>query len=139
MIARPYIKPTLFVVFLLGAGLARAQTIKRDLLQHFTPDIVTRSLIPHEAWAPFPRSPSEWKEQLPDSMIQKLIRQGEASLNGSFEPIPATVTLEYIRIGDRDNYQSISFNKRKRLWDLVMAEAVEGQGRFTDQIMNGVW
>jgi hypothetical protein len=53
--------------------------------------------------------------------------------------LPATLVLEYIRNGNRSNYQSVSFGKRKALGTLLFAEILENKGRFTDQIMNGVW
>lgn len=129
----------MLVFYLLNLGLAVAQTVQRNLLSRFTLDQVSQALIPQSQWRPFPKTPAAWREQLPDSVIQKLIKKGESSLNITFEDIPASVTLEYIRTGDRDHFQSISFKKREQLLDLVLAESMEGKGRFVDQIMNGVW
>ena len=118
---------------------SKAQITHRDLLQKFTSQDVKQSLIPQNDFKPFPQSPEGWRKVLPDSVINKLIHNGEIALKKEFKGIPATVTLEYVRTGNRSDYERLSFEKRNQLWDLVMAEAVEGKGRFTDQIANGVW
>ncbi|HIE26210.1 TPA: heparinase, partial [Candidatus Poribacteria bacterium] len=43
------------------------------------------------------------------------------------------------RDGNRDRYQSVSFERRRILVNLVIAECMEGKGRFLDDIVNGVW
>jgi len=53
--------------------------------------------------------------------------------------LPATVTLEFVRNGNRTHYEKISFEKRKMLFNFLIAEVYENKGRFMDQIMNGVW
>jgi hypothetical protein len=116
-----------------------AQITHRDLLQKFSVQELRQSLVPQNQFKPFPQSPEGWKKVLPDSVIKKLILSGEKALKKEFKNIPATVTLEYIRTGNRTDYERLSFEKRNQLWDLVLAESVEGKGRFTDQIANGVW
>lgn len=116
-----------------------SQITRSDFLKEYSFERISESLIPYSEWKPFPKTPAEWRKQLPDSLIRDLIKKGEASLNASFESIPATVILQYERKGDRASYEAISFRKRNQLWDLIMAEAVEGKGRFTDQILNGTW
>lgn len=56
-----------------------------------------------------------------------------------WKPIPATVTLMFVRNGNRDIYESISFEKRKVLFTFLLAEIYENKGRFIDQILDGVW
>ncbi len=116
-----------------------AQVTRRDLLQQFSIQQVKQSLIPQNEFKPFPQSADGWKKVLPDSVIKKLIHNGELALKREFKNIPATVTLEYVRTGNRTDYENLSFDKRNQLWNLVLAESVEGKGRFTDQIVNGVW
>jgi len=116
-----------------------AQIVPRDLLQRAAQKELPGALIPQGLFKPFPQTPGQWKQLLPDSVTTRLIRQGEADLKKDFKNIPATAALEYVRTGDRLAYENISFANRRQLWNMVIAETLEGRGRFTDAIMNGVW
>lgn len=116
-----------------------AQIIQRNLLQKFSMQQVSQWLIPQNKWQPFPKAADEWRRQLPDTLVKKIISNGEAALAKPFNNIPATVTLEYVRTGNRSHYEALSFAKRNQLFDLVLAEAIEDKGRFTDHIADGVW
>ena len=118
---------------------SKAQITKRNLLQQFSPQIVAASLIPQNEWKPFPNKPDEWRKFLPDSTLKQLISAGEKANTKEFPSVPASVAIEFKRNGNRSHYEAISFIKRKQLWDLMIAESIEGKGRFIDQIMNGVW
>jgi hypothetical protein len=117
----------------------QAQVTHRDLLQKFSVQQLKQSLIPQGQFKPFPQSAEGWKKVLPDSTIVNLIKKGELALKKDFKNIPATVMLEFVRNGNRTDYEKLSFEKRNQLWDLMMAESVEGKGRFTDKIIDGVW
>lgn len=134
-------KATLLVclVLLMPISTLYAQITQRNVLQKFTADQVKASLIPQGKWKPFPQTAEEWRRQLPDSLIKDLIKKGEAALTKPFNNIPATVALEFARTGNRAHYESLSFPKRAQLFDLVLAEAVEDKGRFTDHIVDGIW
>jgi len=129
----------IFLLLLIGSLLSEAQLTQRNLLPEFTKQTLTQSLVPQNKFKPFPQTPEGWKALLPDSVISQIIKRGEADLKKDFVNIPATVMLEFVRNNNRTDYEKISFEKRNQLWDLVMAEAVEGKGRFTDQIVNGIW
>jgi hypothetical protein len=128
------------LAFLILSPAANAQLTPRNLLEKQI-DVagLQQALIPQQAWKPFPQSPAEWKNTLPDSIIKTLINHGEACLNGPFPGVPATVTLDFFRNGNRTKYEDISFGKRNRLWALVLAESAEGKGRFLDAILDGIW
>jgi hypothetical protein len=119
---------------------ANAQLTPRNLLEK---DIdfagLQQTLVPRQAWKPFPQSAAEWTKILPDSIRTALIKNGEACLQGSFPNVPATVTLDFFRNGNRTRYENLAFQKRNRLWALVLAESVEGKGRFLDAILDGIW
>jgi hypothetical protein len=42
-------------------------------------------------------------------------------------------------MGNRSNYQRARYERRHRLRDLVLAECMAGEGRFLDEIVNGIW
>ena len=47
--------------------------------------------------------------------------------------------MEFVRNGNRSRYETPYFKRRRRLGILVLAECWEGQGRFLDEIANGLW
>ncbi len=119
---------------------ASAQVTQRNLLSgHFTIQDVEQSVVSYENFRPFPTTPDEWKKHLPDSTIHKLIKDGESNLKFKFTSIPVSVILAFKREGNRTKYEAISFAKRAALMQLLMAESVEGRGRFIDAIIDGVW
>lgn len=97
-------------------------------------------LIPREQWRPFPTvgERASWKG-LPESVRQAHIARGETALGKEWPVLPATLFLEYARTGNRSRYQGVRDRRRNRLCDLVLAECMEGQGRFVDAIVDGVW
>jgi hypothetical protein len=125
---------------LLVSPVANAQLTPRNLLSKEM-DLagLQRMLVSQAAWKPFPQSAAGWAKLLPDSVIKTLIKNGEACLNGPFPGVPASVTLDFFRNGNRTRYENLAFQKRNRLWALVLAESVEGRGRFLDPILDGIW
>jgi hypothetical protein len=68
-----------------------------------------------------------------------VIRRGEKYLNYQWQVIPATAYLEFERTGNRVVMEDIYFANTKAIMSLFLAELAEGKGRFTDQLVNGVW
>lgn len=129
----------LLSIFFLSSFSSNAQITHRNLLPEFTNPELTQSIIPQQDFKPFPQTPEGWKKILPDSVIDLIIKKGEDAVEKPFEEIPATVMLEYVRNNNRSDYEKISFQKRNQLFNMVMAESVEGKGRFTDHIIDGIW
>jgi hypothetical protein len=97
-------------------------------------------LVPRTQWHPFPKA----HERKAWTAIREDVRQiftqfGEESLDKPIPSLPATVYLEYKRIGNRNNYQSIWYERRQMLHSLVLAECMEAKGRFLDAIANVIW
>jgi hypothetical protein len=78
-------------------------------------------------------------EALPPDARAALQEAGERQLKTAWDVLPATVFLEYQRDGNRSRYEGIRNRRRNKLQDLVIAECVEGKGRYLDEIANGVW
>jgi hypothetical protein len=129
-----------FLVLLILNPSADAQLTPRNPLEKSlgTGDL-QKILVPQHQWKPFPGSPAEWERILPDSIRKTLIANGETCLKQPFPNVPASVTLDFYRNGNRTRYENIAFGKRNRLWSLVLAESVEGKGRFLDAILDGIW
>jgi hypothetical protein len=91
-------------------------------------------------WHPFPRATERgaW-ENLSENVRTELISNAEPHLGEEWPQLPATLFLKFFRTGDKRSYDQINEKRRDRLRRLVLAECAEGQGRFLDDIINGIW
>lgn len=110
------------------------------LSQIYPEDNLKSILIPQEEWHPYPTAEERdaW-ESLPDSIRKAHIIRGEERLGYEWPPVLAVRFLDFVRTGDREHYQQISFGRRRALVELAIAECMEGKGRFLDDIVNGIW
>jgi len=97
-------------------------------------------LIFQKNFRPFP----QWQDReqwmaLPDPVKHQLVARGEKALNYEWPALPATLFLEFVRTGNRENFQKQRSARRNALCSLVLAECAEGKGRFLDDIVNGIW
>ena len=81
---------------------------------------------------------SYWRDSIPQEMRQSYIEYGEQYLGKPWTVLPWTVFAENKINGNRVNYEGICFEKRRQLAALVMAEIMEGKGRFTGHIIDGM-
>ena len=97
-------------------------------------------LMPRTEWRPFARANdrSAWAA-VSGAIRDKFITLGEESLGKDVPSLPASLYLEYRRIGNRSNYQDVWYERRKMLHCLVLAECMEGKGRFLDAVANVTW
>ena len=79
-----------------------------------------------------------WRDSIPVEMRQSYISYGEQFLGKPWVVLPWTLFAENKINGNRVNYEAVCFNKRKQLAALVMAEIMEGKGRFTNDIIDGI-
>jgi len=110
------------------------------LTQRYNPERVAHLLLPRSHWRPWPTS----TERAPWAALPKVVRDrcvtaGEQRLGFDWPVLPATALLDFARNGDRRRFEQLSFGRRRALVELVLAECVEGKGRFTDTIVDGVW
>ena len=129
----------LLLIFLFAAA-ALGQVTERNILsKRYGLDEVKRVLVAKKDWRPYPKTAAEWREKVPEAVLAEIVKRGEAALGKEIPPLPATLTLEYVRTGNRSRYEAASFARRHQLMELVLAEAVEDRGRFSDAIANHVW
>ncbi len=116
--------------------LAAGQTHRNLLSAAFE----SSSLVPRDRFHPIPRAAERpaW-DALPTDARAKLLQTGEKQSKSPWETLPATVFLDYARDGNRSRFETLRDRRRRRLQDLVVAECIEGKGRFMDEISNGVW
>lgn len=76
---------------------------------------------------------------LPEPVRIQLLARGQEALDSEWPPLPATAYLDYARTGDRVRFEQRYFTRRRQLNALVLAECVEGRGRFMDAIVDGIF
>jgi len=100
-----------------------------------------REVLPRPGtWRPYPKAgdAAGWSK-VPAAVRTAHVRKAEAHLGAPW-PLPkASTFFEFVRDGNRSRYEAVSFGRRARLADLVLAEAIEARGRFLDDIMDGIW
>ncbi len=114
-----------------GAGiLSRGVTVNQ----------IRSALLSPSRWHPFPRASERdrWMA-LRAQVRQAYIRQAERYLHCDWPTLKATDFLGYVRTGNRSVFQDLSYGRRHQLATLVIAECIEGRGRFRDDIVNGIW
>jgi hypothetical protein len=91
-------------------------------------------------FAPFPlaRDRAAWNG-LPADLRAEIVARGEVWLGRAYAALPATAYMDFVRTGDRSRFQELYFDRRRQLAALALAECVEGEGRFIDGIIDGVW
>ena len=118
---------------------SHGQAKRSFLTGTFSADSVAQIIVSTDEWHPYPRAGETGWQEVPENVRRAHIEEGEKLLEATWEPLPASVFLEYVRTGNRTNYQNLSFGRREKLAKLVLAEAMENEGRFLDDILNGIW
>ncbi len=98
--------------------------------------------MPQQLCSYMPGPPAQdrqaWKE-LPEGMADEAVALGETALTDEWRALPATLYMDYARTGNRVNFETAYFSRRRRLNALIIAECIEYEGRFLDEIANGLW
>ena len=91
-------------------------------------------------FAPFPKvSERAAYEALSPALRERIIKEGESFLGYEYPAIRATDFMHFTRTGDRVSFENLYFARRHALCGLAAAECTEGQGRFLDDIINGIF
>jgi hypothetical protein len=119
---------------------AHAQTNDISLARSYPVPVLRDVLTPRAQWRPY----ATWKDRGPWTGLEAatrnlLVHAGEVALAKPLPSLSATLYLEYARNGNRSRYETVYFERRSLLHDLVIAECVEGKGRFLDAAANAIW
>lgn len=115
------------------------------LTDRYDESFLRRHLLPRDAWAPFPpasaRAAWDGSREHPLHVARRAmaIEQAEALLGQPWPALPATLYMEFARDGNRAHFEQPYFARRQQLARLALAEAFEHQGRFLDEVSNGLW
>jgi hypothetical protein len=98
------------------------------------------ALLPGDRWKPYPPAADRqaW-ESIPAHARAAFADEGAKAMKGDWPIPPATLFLEFVRIGNRANYERAIRARRDRLQALVLAECAEGKGRLLETIADGIW
>lgn len=133
-------KRMLFILLLFCTASAFGYT-ERNLLQHQA-DInrLKEVLIMDQKWVTYPdyHDRDGWGTFL-GTLKDEYIRRGEKLLEYQWQVVKATDYLAFERTGNRQVMENPFDADNRAIADLLMAELAEGKGRFTDQLINGVF
>ncbi len=110
------------------------------LTNTLTESFLASHLLSVQDWHPYPTwSERDSWEAIPADIRARVVAQAEAAQKDGWHAILATTFLQFARTGNRSVYEAQSFGRRSHLEAVVLAECIEGKGRFLDDITNGVW
>lgn len=130
---------TLITAFLIITS-AFAQKERNLLGNSYSFEKVKEFILPDKSWITYPEYQNRraW-EKIPLALRNKYIEKAEHFLKYEWPSVPATMYLELVRTGNRIDMED-RFNERRTAFEtLVMAELMEGKGRFIDDIINGAF
>ena len=130
-----------FLIFVIIEVSPFAQEGRHILKQQYTVDFFRQYLQEPADWVPYPaiNQSAAWKSLLSPEQHTKLIEQAEGLLGYQWPMTRASVFLDFAENGNRTKFEKISFSRRDALSTLVVAELIENNGRFMDEIVDGIW
>jgi hypothetical protein len=113
---------------------------KRYLRSVIDEAFLAQHLLPAGEWRPYPRAVERdgWR-QVPADVVDAVTTRADQWLDAEWPQLPASLFLEFKQNGNRTRYEQRYFERRNRLAGLVMAECLQGQGRYLRAIADGVW
>jgi len=123
------------------SGIEAPDTGARGSLSDLFPDEYLAShLAAPNVWHPYPR----WGERepwlhVPDDVRAAVLQAGQTALSSDWKTLTASEFLEFQKTGNRTNFENQYLARRDKLALLVLAECVEGGGRFLGGIIDGLW
>lgn len=114
---------------------------KRDLLTNKgSTGFLENSLLSNSDWVKYPPySDRKAWDRIPEKVKEVYVQKAEGLLDYSWPAIPACRYLDFVQNGNRTAMQNLHIERREAFRALVIAELLEGEGRFLNQIINGVW
>lgn len=98
------------------------------------------TLITGQQWVPYPSyvDRTGWDRLLGENK-SLCIKRGERQLDYEWKVVKASDYLEFERSGNRRVMEDPFESNNTAIADLLLAELAEGKGRFTDQLINGIF
>lgn len=115
------------------------------LTRRFDAKTLKAAFLPKDQWRPFPPASDReaWNslsaDPFKDAKIKAIIASADSCLETPWPELPATLYMQFAREGNRNNYETPYFARRRQLGTLVLAECFTGQGKYLDAIADGLW
>lgn len=98
-----------------------------------------KTLVRPMAFAPVPTAnDSFWVNTIPANIREDYIKLGKKYQGQPWEPIPDALFADFKKTGNRKNFETPYFEKRRQMASLVMAEVLEHKGNLLRDIDNGM-
>ncbi len=126
---------------LVGMAMVAHAYTERNLLQQRADESALASLVVMErGWVDYPayNDRAAW-EAFFGEYREHYIRQGEKLLDYAWQNVRATDYLAFDRTGDRKTMENPCNGNYIAITSLLLAELAEGEGRFVDQLIDGVF
>jgi hypothetical protein len=128
-------KNQLILILLFCHFFVKAQITPRNILAtKYSLENVQKALIAKNQWNPYPKTPTEWRAAVPDSVLNNLVKEGEKVLNFKFEPISGTTSLDFVRSGDRERHGSC-LPKALKIKDVLRMLSSMAFGQFAKKVI----
>lgn len=130
-----------FLLFLLKPIIVLGSIGNTKILSsNYTFDYLNKNIVSPMTFTPVPPyGDSYWLDSIPLAMRNSYIKEAEKYIGTCWESTNIMLFSEYVRNGNRSNFQNFSFNKRGKLAILALGEIMEGKGRFLPDIFNGMF
>ena len=126
-------------IFLLGLPTKTISQEKRSILTgQFTVEQLSEWVVEPSSWVPYPKYGSNW-DKLVDKVKDPQIAEADKDLGKPILRISAALLLEFSQNGNRSRHGDIYFGRRNRLAQAVIAECLEREGRFMEDIIDLIW
>lgn len=130
------------VILCLMLAVQGAQAYReKNLLQKLATEQQLKDLIlPHRQWVKYPPYTDRqgWQELMGDNAAY-FVEQGRKTLDYNWKVVTVTDYLEFSRSGSREPMSGKHNANINAVVNLFLAEMAEGQGRYMDQLINGIY
>lgn len=114
------------------------------MLSRYNPRVIERALRATNPSPPFPPATDRqaWREvrqSVGEDVAPEIIHKAEEAAATPIPHLSATLYLQVVRGGTREEYEEPMRQRRQRLGLLTLAECLEGEGRFLDPLLDLVW
>lgn len=125
------------LITIICTGFSANATERHLLEQTISYEDLGTVILYHQSWVDYPKytDRKSWQEKVDPEIRKIIIKNGERALKHEWKPDLASDYLAFKRTGEIRTGRA----NHKALQALTIAELVEGQGRFMDAIIDGVW
>ena len=96
-------------------------------------------MLTNTMWVPRASDCSAWRNISSVTRNELLCAADAHLLDGGYPALTATQYMAYVRDGSRTAFEAPYFQRRKRLLSLMLAECLTAQGKYLDEVIDGIW